>query len=133
MRSSPPTPRKQTLTPASTPLRQRQTAADSTVDLVCTYTVASIGVRLVATTAAMGFALLRENNGITAVSTAQREAINAGYTKAIDDLAANLTGHNANEALDDPLIIASAQQRRNSGRANRRAQQHLDRVQFAEF
>ena len=78
-----------------------KTAANGTVDLVYTFTVASIGVRLVATTVATGFALLRENSGITAVSSAQRSAINAGYAKAIADLAANLAGHNANEALDD--------------------------------
>jgi len=92
-----------------------QTAADGTVDLVYTFTVASIGVRFIATTAATGFALLRENNSITAVSTAQREAINAGYTKAIDDLAADLDGHNANEALDDSIAIAAAQQSAKQG------------------
>ncbi len=85
------------------------------MDLVYTFTVASIGVRFIATTAATGFALLRENNGISSVSSARRDAINAGYTKAIDDLAADLAGHNANEALDDPIAVAAAQKSAKEG------------------
>ena len=64
-----------------------QTAANELAGYVYAYTVASIGVGLVATTASTGFALLRETSGITAVSAAQRSGINAGYTKAIADLA----------------------------------------------
>jgi len=90
-------------------------AANEFAGYVYAYTVASIGVGLVATTASTGFALLRENSGITAVSAAQRSAINAGYTKAIADLAADLAGRNANEALDDPIAIAAAQQSATEG------------------
>jgi len=85
-----------------------QEASNGVVDLIYVYNVASIGVGLLATTTATGFALLRENGGITAVSSAQRDAINAGYTKAIADLAADLVGRNANEAFDDPIAIAAA-------------------------
>lgn len=87
-----------------------QTAANGLAGYVYAYTVASIGVGLIATTASTGFALLRENSGITAVSGSQRSVINAGYTKTIADLAADLAGRNANEALDDPIAIAAAQQ-----------------------
>ena len=87
-----------------------QEASNGVVDLIYVYNVASIGVGLLATTAATGFALLRENGGITAVSAAQRDAINASYTQTISILADDLIGRNANEALDDPIAIAAANQ-----------------------
>ena len=85
------------------------TASNGTIDAVHTYVVASIGVNLVASTVATCLALLRENGAISALTDAQKTAINAAHAATLANLAADLSGRNANEALDDPIAIAAAQ------------------------
>jgi hypothetical protein len=63
---------------------------------------------LIASTAATGFALLREHSAINAMTTAQKAAINAACTATLANLASDLIGRNASEALDDPIAIAAA-------------------------
>ena len=58
---------------------------------------------------------MREHGGITAVSAAQRDAINASHAQTISTLADDLIGRNANEALDDPIAIAAANQSATAG------------------
>jgi hypothetical protein len=84
------------------------TASNDAVDAVHTYVVVSIGVNLIASTAATGFALLREHSAINAMTMAQKEAINATCTATLANLAADLIGRNASESLDDPIAIAAA-------------------------
>jgi hypothetical protein len=84
------------------------TASNGAVDAVHTYVVASIGVNLVASTVATGLALLRENGAISALTDAQKTVINAAHASTLANLAADLSGRNANEALDDPIVIAAA-------------------------
>ena len=58
---------------------------------------------------------MREHGGITAVSAAQRDAINASHAQTIATLADDLIGRNANEALDYPIAIAAANQSATAG------------------
>ncbi|RLS34989.1 MAG: hypothetical protein DWH78_10745 [Planctomycetota bacterium] len=96
------------LTFANTSIDASLTASNDAVDAVHAYVVASIGVNLIASTSATGFALLREHSAIAAMTTAQKEAINAACTATLANLAADLTGRNASEVLDDPIAIANA-------------------------
>jgi hypothetical protein len=58
------------------------TASNDAVDAEHTYVVVSIGVNLIASTAATGFALMREHSAINAMTTAQKDAINAATNNA---------------------------------------------------
>jgi hypothetical protein len=103
------------------------TASNDAADAVHTYVVASIGVKLIASTAATGFALLRENSAITAMTTAQKSAINATHTATLSNLADDLTGRNASEALDDPIAIAAAG--KSAAEANKAAWENVRNLQ----
>ncbi len=91
------------------------------------YVVASIGVNLIASTAATGFALLREHSAINAMTTAQKAAINAACTATLANLASDLTGRNASETLDDPIAIAAATN--NAAQAVKSAWQNVNNLQ----
>jgi len=103
------------------------TASNDAVDAVHTYVVVSIGVNLIASTAATGFALLREHSAINAMTTAQKEAINAASTATLVNLAADLTGRNASESLDDPIAIAAATN--NAAQSVKAAWQNVNNLQ----
>lgn len=61
---------------------------------------ASIGVNLVASTTATGLALVREHAAITAMTAAQKSAINVACAATLVNLAADLTGRNTVGSLD---------------------------------
>jgi hypothetical protein len=89
--------------------------------------VVSIGVNLIASTAATGFALLREHSAINAMTTAQKDAINAACTATLANLASDLIGRNASESLDDPIAIAAATN--NAAQAVKAAWQNVNNLQ----
>jgi hypothetical protein len=115
------------LTFANSSIDASLTASNDAVDAVHAYVVASIGVNLIASTAATGFALLREHSAINAMTTAQKAAINAACTATLANLASDLTGRNASEALDDPIAIAAATN--NAAQAVKAAWQNVNNLQ----
>ena len=115
------------LTFANTSIDASLTASNNAVDAVHAYVVASIGVNLIASTAATGFALLREHSAINAMTTAQKEAINAACAATLANLASDLIGRNASEALDDPIAIANATN--NAAQAVKSAWQNVNNLQ----
>ena len=115
------------LTFANSSIDASLTASNNAVDAVHAYVVASIGVNLIASTAATGFALLREHSAIAAMTTAQKDAINAACTATLANLASDLIGRNASEALDDPIAIAAATN--NAAQAVKAAWENVNNLQ----